>query len=72
MTVMSLENIRYYLSVSLLVFGCSIPIMGIIVWAITEIIPLDGSALKITYAITYILVATFGLRFYIPRLRGTA
>lgn len=69
---MSLENFRYYLSVSLLVFGCSIPIMGIIVWAITELIPLDGHALKIAYVTTYILVVILGLRFYIPRLRGAA
>jgi hypothetical protein len=49
---MNLENIRYHIAVTLLVLGCSIPIMGIVVWVITEIIPLEGRALKIIYLIT--------------------
>ncbi len=69
---MKFENIRYYLSVTCLVLGCSIPVMGAVVWVITEVIPLEGRALKIAYIATYIPIALFGLRFYIPRLRGVA
>ncbi len=69
---MSFENIRYHLAVTCLVLGCSIPIMGAVVWVITEAVPLEGQALNITYIATYIPIALFGLRFYIPKLRGTA
>jgi hypothetical protein len=69
---MNLENIRYHIAVTLLVLGCSIPIMGIVVWVITEIIPLEGRALKIIYLITYVPIVLFGVCFYIPRLRGRA
>lgn len=69
---MSLENIRYYLAVTCLVSGCSIPIMGAVVWTITEIIPLEGRNLNIAYLATYASIVLFGLRFYIPRLRGMA
>lgn len=46
--------------------------MGGVVWVITEVIPLEGRALKIAYIATYIPIALLGLRFYIPRLRGVA
>lgn len=69
---MNLENIRYYLAVTCLVLGCSIPIMGAVVWTITEVIPLEGHALNIAYIATYIPIVLLGLRFYIPRLRGVA
>ena len=72
MIIVISENIRYYLSVSCLALGSSIPIMGAIVWVITEFIPLEGRALKIAYIITYIPVALVSMRFYIPRLRGVA
>ena len=69
---MNLENIRYHIAVTLLVLGGSIPVMGMVVWAITEIFPLKGKVLKITYLATYVPIVLFGLRFYIPRLRGFA
>jgi len=69
---MSFENIRYHLAVTCLVLGCSIPIMGAVVWVITEAIPLEGRALNITYIATYIPIALFGLRFYTTKLRGIA
>jgi hypothetical protein len=69
---MNLENIRYHIAVTLLVLGCSIPVMGMVVWVITEIIPLEGQDLKIAYLATYATIVLFGLRFYIPRLRGFA
>ena len=69
---MNLENIRYHIAVTLLVLGCSIPIMGMVVWVITEITPLEGRALSIVYLATYLLIILFGLRFYIPRLRNFA
>ncbi|WPN31763.1 hypothetical protein QMK54_08400 [Pseudomonas sp. P5_109] len=67
---MNLENIRYHIAVTLLVLGCSIPVMGMVVWVITEIIPLEGRALKIAYLTTYVFIVLLGLRFYIPRMRG--
>jgi len=69
---MNFENIRYHIAVTLLVLGCSIPAMGMAVWIITEIVPLEGRDLKIAYLATYATIVSFGLRFYIPRLRGFA
>ena len=69
---MSIQKIRYYLSVCCLVLGCSIPIMGIIVWGITEVFPLKGRALHIAYASTYVVLVLVGLRVYIPKLSRVA
>lgn len=69
---MTLENIRYHLSVTFLVLGtCGLP-TGAIVWCITEVVPLAGRSLNIAYLITYVTLVFFGLRFYLPRLRGHA
>jgi hypothetical protein len=67
---MNLENIRYHLAVTCLVLACSIPIMGAVVWLITEFFPLKGCSLNIAYVATYIPIALLGLKFYLPRLRG--
>ena len=69
---MTFENIRYHLSVICLVMGCSGLPTGAIVWCITEIIPLEGRYLNFTYFITYVTLVFFGLRYYMPRLRGHA
>jgi hypothetical protein len=69
---MLLENIRYYFSVTCLVLGCSGLPTGIVVWGITEIVPLEGRSLDIAYLVTYVVLVFFGLRFYIPRMRGHA
>lgn len=69
---MTLENIRYHISVTLLVLGCCGLPTGAIVWCITEIIPLEGTHLDIAYLVTYMILVVFGLRFYIPRMRGHA
>jgi hypothetical protein len=69
---MSLENIRYYCSVTCLVLGCSGLPAGAIVWCITEFVPLEGRPLNIAYLVTYAILVFFGLRFYIPRMRGHA
>jgi len=69
---MIFENIRYHIAVTFLVLGCSIPIMGMVVWAITEIIPLEGRALKIAYLITYVPIVLVGICLYVPKLRGRA
>ena len=69
---MNIQKIRYYLSVCCLVLGCSIPIMGIIVWGATEVFPLEGRALHIAYASTYIVLVVVGLRIYIPKLSRVA
>lgn len=67
---MNLENIRHHLMVSLLVFGCAIFYTLLIVWVLKKIIPLDGVILKFIYVVVYFSIVFFGLRFYIPRLRG--
>jgi uncharacterized membrane protein (UPF0136 family) len=69
---MTFEDVRYYISVACLVLGCSGLPTGIIVWCITEVIPLDGWGLNVAYLITYLILVFFGLRFYIPRMRGHA
>ncbi len=69
---MTLENIRYYFSVTCLVLGCSGLPAAVVVWCITEVIPLEGKHLYIAYLTTYAIIVFFGLRFYIPRLRGHA
>lgn len=66
---MHLENFRHYLMVSLLVFGCAIFYTLLIVWALKNN-ALDGVVLKFAYVAVYIRIVFFGLRFYIPRLRG--
>lgn len=67
---LTLENLRYNLAVTCLVLGCSGLPAAIVVLCITQIIPLEGKHLNITYLIIYVTIAIFGLRFYIPRLRG--
>ncbi len=69
---MTLENIRYHISVTLLVLGCCGLPTGAIVWCLTEIVPLQGTHLNIAYAVTYVTLVFFGLRFYLPRMRGHA
>lgn len=69
---MNLENIRYHISVTLLVLGsCGLPAAAV-VWCITKIIPLEGTQLEIAYLVTYVILVVLGLRFYIPRMRGHA
>ena len=69
-TSMNLENIRHYLMVSLLVFGCAIFYTLLVVWALKKIIPMDGAVLKIVYVAVYVGIVFFGVRLYVPRLRG--
>jgi hypothetical protein len=67
---MSLENIRYHIAVTLLVLGCSGLPTGVIVFGIRKLIHIDENHLDTAYLITYIIIVIFGLRFYIPRMRG--
>jgi hypothetical protein len=67
---MTLEDLRYHIAVTSLVLGCSGLPTAIIVLCITEFIPLDGKPLYITFFTIYATLVFFGLRFYIPRLRG--
>ncbi|QHD00198.1 hypothetical protein PspS04_07350 [Pseudomonas sp. S04] len=67
---MNLENIRYHIAVTLLVLGCSGLPTGFIVFCITEVIHIDEEHLNTAYLVTYVILVFFGLRFYIPRLRG--
>lgn len=68
--IMNLENIRYYVALSCLVFGCSIPYTLLIVWPMRVMIPLEGMYLRAAYIITYVIVAYLGFVFYRKRLRG--
>lgn len=67
---MLLEKIRYHLAVTLLVLGSSGLPAAIIGWGITEILPLDRKKMDILYLTIYVIIVIFGLRFYIPRMRG--
>lgn len=66
----TLEDIRYYFCVSCLVLGCCGLPTAVIILCLTEVVPLEGQHLYIVYSVTYVTLAFFGLRFYIPRLRG--
>lgn len=67
---MTLGKIRYYIAASCLILGCSGLPAAIVIWCITEVIPLKGKPLYITFVSAYGIIAFFGLRYYIPRLRG--
>jgi hypothetical protein len=67
---MSFENIRYYISVTFLVLGCSGLPAGIIVFGIRKIIHIDENHLDATYLTTYIMLVILGLIIYVPRMRG--
>ncbi len=65
-----LEKIRYYLAATLLVLGCSGLPSGLIVFGIRKIIHIDEQHLNKAYLASYVIVVFFGLRIYIPRMRG--
>jgi hypothetical protein len=67
---MNLENIRYYIAVTLMVLGCSGLPAGLVVFCIRKIIHIDENHLNTTYLVTYAIIVFFGLAFYIPRMRG--
>ena len=70
--MVTLEAIRYHFSVTCLVMGCSGLPAAIVVLCIAEIIPLEGEHRLITFLTAYAIIVVFGLRYYIPRLRGFA
>jgi len=67
---MNYENIRYYTSVTLLVFACSVLPAGLIALGITKLIDLNEKHRHIAFISTYTIMVFWGLRFYIPRMRG--
>jgi len=67
---MNLSNARYYIWVGSLLLGSAGLYTLIVVEGIKQIMPLEGSALRATYIMTYIAISFFCLRFYIPRLRS--
>lgn len=69
---MTLEKIRYYFSVTLLVLGCSGLPSGLIVFGIRKIIHIDEAHLNKAYLASYAIVVFFGLIVYIPRMHGKA
>lgn len=62
-------TIRYLVSLGLAVIGCSIGYTIIIMWGITEILPLEGTTYWVVSGILFIILVVAGLRFYAPRLR---
>ncbi|MNN90475.1 hypothetical protein D3C81_2084290 [compost metagenome] len=67
---MNLENIRYHIAVTLMVLGCSGLPSGIIVFCLRKVIHISEEYLDATYIVTYVVLVIFGLRFYMPRMRG--
>ena len=65
---MNLSNARYYIWVGSLVLGSAGLYTLIVVGGIKQIMPLEGSALRAAYIVTYIAISLLCLRFYIPRL----
>ena len=68
--LMKIESIRYYISVTLLVLGCSGLPTGIIVFGIRAVVNIDEDHLNAVYLVTYIILVIVGLKIYIPRMRG--
>jgi hypothetical protein len=67
---MNLENIRYYIAATLLVFIGAAPPSGLIIFTVKKAIEIDERHLNTTYLAIYATVVFFGLIFYIPRMRG--
>lgn len=67
---MKIESLRYYLTLIFLVLGCSIPVTGIAVWVVTEIVQIAVSHLNALYVAAYIVVACTGFYVYGKRLRN--
>ncbi|WP_223530820.1 hypothetical protein [Pseudomonas sp. BF-B-26] len=67
---MNLSNARYYIWVGSLVLGSAGLYTLIVVGGIKQIMPLEGSALRAAYIVTYIAISLLCLRFYIPRLKS--
>lgn len=67
---MNLSNARYYIWVGSLVLGSAGLYTLIVVEGIKQLIPMEVSALRVVYIVTYIAISFFCLRFYIPRLRN--
>ena len=67
---MNLGKIRYYVSVTLLVLGCSGLPSGLIVFGIRQIFHIDERYLNKAYLASYTIVVIFGLIIYIPRMHG--
>lgn len=63
-------TIRYLISLGLIVVGCSIGYTIIIVWGITKLLPLAGTAYWVVSGIVFLFIATIGFIFYLPRLRN--
>jgi hypothetical protein len=64
-------TIRYLVSLGLIVIGCSMGCTLFVMWAITEIIPLEGVPYWIVSGVVLLILVILGLRFYVPRLRNT-
>jgi len=67
---MNFENIRYHVAVTCLILGSSGLPAGLTVWGITNFVHINDKYLDAAYLTTYIIFVYFGLRFYIPRMRG--
>ena len=67
---MSFENIRYFLAVVFLVLGSSLLYTAIVVWALKEMIYIEGFCVRVTYIVVYVVISVVGLVFFVPRLRG--
>lgn len=67
---MKLENIRYYTSVTLLVFACAVLPTSLIALGITKIFDTDEKYRHIVFFTIYTIVVFLGLKFYTPRMRG--
>jgi hypothetical protein len=67
---MKIENIRYYTSVILLVFACAVLPASLIALGITKLFDINEKFRHIVFLATYTIIVFWGLRFYIPRMRG--
>lgn len=67
---MSFESVRYYLAVIFLVLGSSLLYTAIVVWALKEIVFIEGFYLCGTYTMVYVVISVAGLFFIFQGCEG--
>lgn len=67
---MRLKNIQYYIWVCSLIFGSAGFFTVIVVGEVKQLFSIDSNYLRDVYIFTYVAFSSFGLLFYIPRLRN--
>jgi len=68
--MMKTKDIRYYIWVCSMVFGCAGFYTVIIVGGVKQFISVDSSLFQMIQIVAFLIMSVCGLFFYIPRLRN--